>query len=140
MYLALLLMPALQHGSGYQAITCLAAGCRCTTGSSTPLERLSTIRNRAEPRKFRRLIKVSSACGGTSVREAGPEFGPQGDENGSELNPRGWQGDCIMGIDQKPSEMFTELEGGWATDSVHYPDDIAARRLPTTPRFAAAAS
>jgi hypothetical protein len=28
MYLALLSMPALQHGSGYQAITCLAAGCR----------------------------------------------------------------------------------------------------------------
>src|ERR1017187_5979769 len=42
MYLALLSMPALQHGSGYQAITCLAAGCRCTNGSSTPLERLST--------------------------------------------------------------------------------------------------
>jgi hypothetical protein len=29
---------------------------------------------------IRKLIKVSSACGGTSVREAGPEFGPQGDE------------------------------------------------------------
>ena len=34
MYLVLLLMPALQHGSGYQAITCLAAGCRCTNGLS----------------------------------------------------------------------------------------------------------
>ena len=44
----------------------------------------------------------------------GPEFGPQGDETGSELNPRVWQGDCFMGIDQKRSEMFTELEGGWA--------------------------
>jgi hypothetical protein len=31
-------------------------------------------------KKYVRLIKVSSACGGTSVREAGPEFGPQGDE------------------------------------------------------------
>ena len=77
------------------------------------------------------------------MREAGPEFGPQGDETGSELNPRVWQGDCFMGIDQKRSEMFQSWKAGGpllGTDSVHYPDDIAARRLPTTPRFAAAAS
>ena len=61
----------------------------------------------------------------------------------SELNPRVWQGDCFMGIDQKRSEMFQIWKAGGpllGTDSVHYPDDIAARRLPTTPRFAAAAS
>src|ERR1035441_10636323 len=34
-------MPALQHGSGYQAITCLATGRRRPTGGSIPLERLS---------------------------------------------------------------------------------------------------
>jgi hypothetical protein len=48
-----------------------------------------------------------------------------------------------MGIDQKRSEMFQSWKAGGpllGTDSVHYPDDIAARRLPTTPRFAAAAS
>ena len=46
-------------------------------------------------------------------------------------------------FDQKRSEMFQSWKAGGpllGTDSVHYPDDIAARRLPTTPRFAAAAS
>src|ERR1017187_5974764 len=54
----------------------------------------------------------------------------------SELNPRVWQGDCFMGIDQKRSEMFQIWKAGGpllGTDSVHYPDDIAAHRLPTTP-------
>jgi hypothetical protein len=54
----------------------------------------------------------------------------------SELNPRVWQGDCFVGIDQKRSEMFQSWKAGGpllGTDSVHYPDDIAARRLPTTP-------
>ena len=49
----------------------------------------------------------------------------------SELNPRVWQGDCFMGIDQKRSEMFQSWKAGGpllGTDSVHYPDDIAARR------------
>src|ERR1039457_7120921 len=61
----------------------------------------------------------------------------------SELNPRVWQGDCFMGIDQKRSEMFQSWKAGGpllGTDSVHYPDDIAARRLPPNPRFAAEAS
>ena len=54
----------------------------------------------------------------------------------SELNAMVWQGDCFMGIDQKRSEMFQSWKAGGpllGTDSVHYPDDIAARRLPTTP-------
>lgn len=61
----------------------------------------------------------------------------------SELNPRVWQGDCLMGIDQKRSKMFQGWKAGglfFGGDSVHYADDIAALRLPTTPWFAAAAS
>jgi len=60
-----------------------------------------------------------------------------------ELNPRVWQGDCFMDIDQKRSEMFQNGKAGGlvlGTVKVHYPDDIAVHRLPMTPRSAAGAS
>ena len=50
----------------------------------------------------------------------------------SELNPRVWQGDCFMGIDQKLSEMFRNWRAGgpvFGAESVHYPDSIAMHRL-----------
>ena len=62
---------------------------------------------------------------------------------GSELNPRVWQGDCFMGIDQNRSEMFQNWKAGGpvlGTVWVHCLDDIARHRLPTHPRFSAAAN
>jgi len=56
----------------------------------------------------------------------------------SELNPRVWQGDCLMGIDQKRSEMFQNGKAGGlvvGTVKVHYPDDIAVHRLPRRMRY-----
>jgi len=56
----------------------------------------------------------------------------------SELNPRVWQGDCFMGIDQKRSEMSQNWKAGGpvlGTVWVHCPDDIARHPLPTTPGF-----
>jgi hypothetical protein len=61
----------------------------------------------------------------------------------SELNPRVWQGDCLLGIDQKHSEMFQNCGAGGpvlGTDNVHHPDNTARHSLPTPPRFPAGAN
>src|SRR5271166_3702403 len=61
----------------------------------------------------------------------------------SELNPRVWQGDCLLGIDQKRSEMFQNFGAGGpvlGTDNVHHPDNTARHALPTPPRFPAGAN
>jgi hypothetical protein len=60
-----------------------------------------------------------------------------------ELNPRVWQGDCLLGIDQKRSEMFQNCracEPVLGTDNVHHPDNTARHPLPTPPRFPAGAN
>jgi hypothetical protein len=58
-----------------------------------------------------------------------------------ELNPKVWQGDYLLGIDDKRPEMFQN--GGpsapvMRTESVHAPDYIARHRCVRSPRFLAA--
>jgi hypothetical protein len=78
----------------------------------------------------------------TKVRKSGRGSGRKVMKPFSELNPRVWQGDCLLGIDQKRSEMFQDCRAGGpvsGTDSVHHPDNTARHPLPTPPRFSAVA-
>ena len=79
----------------------------------------------------------------TKVPKSGRGSGRKVMKPGSELNPKVWQSDCLLGIDQKRSEMFRSCRAGGlvlGAGSIHSPENTARHPLPTPPRFPAGAN